>query len=350
MDIALDRISKRFDAFQALDEVSLRLDAGRLLALLGPSGCGKSTLLRIIAGLEPADGGAVRLGGRDVTGLAPAERGVGMVFQHYALFRHLNVFDNIAFGLAVRPRRLRPEQAAIRRRVLALLEQVQLPHLADAYPAQLSGGQRQRVALARALAVEPKILLLDEPFGALDAKVRQEMRAWLRRLHDEIGVTSIFVTHDQDEALALADQVAVMQAGRIEQLGAPTQLYRQPATRFVAEFLGETNCLAARVDEGGLACGGLRFALDCGGWPPGAAVSAYVRPHEIELACAPAPGWAAGQVLALHALGPLTRLRLSSELGELQLALSQERAESMALAAGCRVYWRPARAALLPPA
>jgi sulfate transport system ATP-binding protein len=237
MSIEVRNIRKSFGAFHALDDVSLEFPAGELVALLGPSGCGKTTLLRIIAGLEQADAGQVLLAGEDASDTHVRERQVGFVFQHYALFRHMTVFENVAFGLRVKPRRSRPGEAQIRRKVHELLGLVQLDFLADRYPAQLSGGQRQRIALARALAVEPRVLLLDEPFGALDAKVRKELRQWLRRLHDELHITSIFVTHDQEEALEVADRVVLMNHGRVEQIGTPRTVIEHPANAFVADFV-----------------------------------------------------------------------------------------------------------------
>ena len=238
MTIEVHGVSKHFGGFPALDNVSLDIHPGELVALLGPSGSGKTTLLRVIAGLEMPDSGRVRVDGEDTTDNPVQERNVGFVFQHYALFRHMTIFENVAFGLRVRPRALRPSNQAIGDKVTALLDLVQLDSLADRYPHQLSGGQRQRIALARALAIEPKVLLLDEPFGALDAKVRRELRRWLRRLHDEIQLTSILVTHDQDEALEVADRVAIFHRGRIEQLASPRELHERPATAFVHEFLG----------------------------------------------------------------------------------------------------------------
>jgi sulfate transport system ATP-binding protein len=237
MSIEVRNLSKMFGRHAALRDVSLTVHSGELLALLGPSGSGKTTLLRVIAGLEAPDAGTVHFDGDDATDRSATDRRVGFVFQHYALFRHMTVFENVAFGLRVRPRRHRPLEAEIRRRVDELLALVQLDYLGDRYPSQLSGGQRQRVALARALAVEPKVLLLDEPFGALDAKVRQELRRWLRRLHSQIHVTSVFVTHDQEEALELADRVVVMNDGRIEQDGTPEAVVEQPATPFVMTFV-----------------------------------------------------------------------------------------------------------------
>src|SRR6266702_5427754 len=261
MSIEIRSVSKKFGTFNALRDVTLTVPSGELVALLGPSGSGKTTLLRIIAGLEIPDSGEILFNGVETTERHVRERQVGFVFQHYALFRHMTVFDNIAFGLTVKPRKSRPGKAEIRDRVNELLRLIQLEHLADRYPSQLSGGQRQRVALARALAVEPQVLLLDEPFGALDAKVRMELRRWLRRLHDEIHVTSVFVTHDQEEALEVSDRVVVMNEGRIEQVGTPRDLYDNPANPFVMSFLGPVTRLGGRL----------------------------VRPHDIEVSAAPQP-------------------------------------------------------------
>ncbi|MBI5380439.1 MAG: sulfate ABC transporter ATP-binding protein [Opitutae bacterium] len=275
MSIEVQNIRKTFGPFTALDNVSLRVPSGRLTALLGPSGSGKTTLLRIMAGLEFADPGSGRIQfhGADVTNTPAGQRGVGFVFQHYALFRHMTVADNIAFGLNVRPRRERPSPAEIRTRVERLLALVQLEGLAHRLPTQLSGGQRQRVALARALAVEPKVLLLDEPFGALDAKVRKELRRWLRRLHEEVHLTTVFVTHDQEEALEIADEVVIMNQARVEQVGTPQAVYDHPATPFVYEFLGNVNRL--QLPSRGFA---QAEAFDVNGGR-----FAYVRPHDIEL-------------------------------------------------------------------
>jgi sulfate/thiosulfate transport system ATP-binding protein len=241
MSIEVQNVRKVFGTHAALKDVSLRIETGELMALLGPSGSGKTTLLRIIAGLELPDTGAVHLNGEDATQSTARDRQVGFVFQHYALFRHMTVFENIAFGLRVRPKFTRPPEREIRVRVLELLQLIQLDWLGDRYPSQLSGGQRQRVALARALAVEPRVLLLDEPFGALDAKVRRELREWLRRLHDDLHIASVFVTHDQEEALEVADRVAILSEGNIEQVGTPDEVYRRPANAFVREFLRDVN-------------------------------------------------------------------------------------------------------------
>ena len=250
MSIEVRNLSKQFGTFAALRDVSLEVESGELLALLGPSGSGKTTLLRVIAGLEAADIGQVLFHGEDATNRDVRERQVGFVFQHYALFRNMTIFENVAFGLRVRPKKFRKAESEIRNRVHDLLKLVQLDWLADRYPHQLSGGQRQRVALARALAVEPKVLLLDEPFGALDAKVRKELRSWLRRLHDQMHITSVFVTHDQEEALEVADRVVVMNEGRIEQIGTPDEVYEHPANPFVYEFLGKVNLFHGRLHRG----------------------------------------------------------------------------------------------------
>jgi len=247
VSITLKDVGKRFGSFVALEAVSLEIASGELVALLGPSGSGKTTLLRVIAGLEWADAGQVLFHGQDATGTHVRERRVGFVFQHYALFRHMTILENVAFGLRVRPRNERPAEHHIREKVKALLELVQLDWVAERYPHQLSGGQRQRIALARALAVEPKVLLLDEPFGALDAKVRKELRRWLRRLHDEVRATTVFVTHDQDEAREVADRVVVMNRGRIEQVGEPREVYERPATPFVREFLADVELAPRRA-------------------------------------------------------------------------------------------------------
>ncbi len=280
--ITVEGVERRFSNFPALNGIDLQVRSGEFLALLGPSGSGKTTLLRIIAGLDFADKGLVRFDGEDVSALPVGKRKVGFVFQHYALFRHMTVAENIAFGLKVRKRSERPDKAAIDARVEELLNLVQLPGLGKRYPAQLSGGQRQRVALARALAVEPRILLLDEPFGALDAKVRKELRRWLRQLHEEVGLTSIFVTHDQEEAMELADRVVVMSHGKIEQVGAPNDLYAEPASVFVYDFVGESNRVAVTVADGVVHYGTARLALASGDAVPGPATLTF-RPHEASL-------------------------------------------------------------------
>ena len=284
MSIEVKNLSRRFGDFRALDDVSLHIETGELVALLGPSGCGKTTLLRIIAGLETADQGSVLFAGEDATAVDVRHRQVGFVFQHYALFKHMTVFENVAFGLRVKPRATRPSEAQIRAKVHELLNLVQLDWLADRYPAQLSGGQRQRIALARALAVEPRVLLLDEPFGALDAKVRKELRRWLRRLHDELHVASVFVTHDQEEALEVADRVVLMNAGRIEQVGTPREVWEHPATPFVYGFLGDVNQLSGHAARGVWQAHGVALPAPELTQAEHTQAIAYVRPHEIDLA------------------------------------------------------------------
>lgn len=282
MSIEITNINKSFGATRVLKDISLDIPSGQMVALLGPSGSGKTTLLRIIAGLENQNSGRLSFHGDDVSDLHARDRHVGFVFQHYALFRHMTVFDNIAFGLTVLPRRQRPSSAAIKEKVNQLLEMVQLGHLAGRFPAQLSGGQKQRVALARALAVEPQILLLDEPFGALDAQVRKELRRWLRQLHEELKFTSVFVTHDQEEAMEVADRVVVMSQGNIEQVGTPDEVWRDPATRFVLEFLGEVNRFDGEVH-------GSQFHVGAHHWPLGytsahqGEVELFLRPWEIDV-------------------------------------------------------------------
>lgn len=287
MSIRVDGIRKTFGGFAALDDISLNVPQGELVGLLGPSGSGKTTLLRIIAGLEKPDRGRVLFNERDVTTLDVRRRKVGFVFQQYALFRHLTVADNVAFGLRMLPRGERPGRDAVRARVRELLELVQMDTMAGRYPAQLSGGQKQRVALARALALEPEVLLLDEPFGALDAKVRKELRRWLRHLHEQISVTSIFVTHDQEEAMEVSDQVVVMSQGHIEQIGSPLTVYEQPASRFVFDFLGHINALEGLYDGAVWQSGEARLRLDTHGACPDGALTLYLRPHEATLAKAP---------------------------------------------------------------
>lgn len=282
MSIDIANIKKSFGRTQVLNDISLDIPSGQMVALLGPSGSGKTTLLRIIAGLEHQNSGHIRFNGSDVSRVHARERKVGFVFQHYALFRHMSVFDNIAFGLTVLPRRERPSVAVIKQKVTKLLEMVQLAHLADRYPAQLSGGQKQRVALARALAVEPQILLLDEPFGALDAQVRKELRRWLRQLHEELRFTSVFVTHDQEEAMEVANRVVVMSQGHIEQADVPDVVWREPKTRFVLEFLGEVNRITGTINASHFQVGAHRWPL---GFTPAwqGEVDLFLRPWEVDV-------------------------------------------------------------------
>jgi sulfate transport system ATP-binding protein len=343
MSIDIRNINKRFGNFVALDNVNLTVETGELVALLGPSGCGKTTLLRIIAGLESADSGSILFHGEDTTEQHVRERQVGFVFQHYALFRHMTVFENVAFGLRVRPRKERPPEAVIRKKVQSLLELVQLDWLADRYPSQLSGGQRQRIALARALAVEPRLLLLDEPFGALDAKVRKDLRRWLRALHDEIHVTSVFVTHDQEEALEVADRIVVLNKGHIEQVGTPDEVYQAPATPFVYSFLGNVNLFRGRVEGGWADLGGLRLRAEEAA-EDGASAVAYVRPHDIELSRQALDEALTGTVEEVRRLGGLVRLVLRHGEEAVEVELSRERYLSEPVQVGETVYFRPRQA------
>lgn len=328
MSIHIENVTKQFGDFTALKDVTLDIPSGELVALLGPSGSGKTTLLRIIAGLENADQGRILFNGEDTTQSHVRERKVGFVFQHYALFKHMTVFDNVAFGLDVRPKSTRPSKAEIKDKVHELLRLVQLEGMAKRYPAQLSGGQRQRIALARALAVEPQVLLLDEPFGALDAQVRAELRRWLRRLHDEIHVTSVFVTHDQEEALEVADRIVVMNKGRIEQAGAPDQVYEHPANPFVLNFLGNVNLFHGRL---------LHQETDHN------AVS-YVRSHDIEIERSPQDLTALkAEIKHIQKLGPSVRVTLAIEGNSefIEAELTRDAYQNLGLQQGEQVYVRP---------
>ena len=343
MSIEARHVSKVFGSFRALDDVCLKVETGELVALLGPSGSGKTTLLRIVAGLEVPDTGDILFHGEDATGRRVQERGVGFVFQHYALFRHMTVFENIAFGLRVKPWSKRPRRAEIAARVRRLLELVQLEWLAERYPAQLSGGQRQRIALARALAVEPKVLLLDEPFGALDAKVRKELRQWLRRLHEEIHVTGVLVTHDQDEALEVADRVVVMNAGKVEQVGTPEQVFNHPASEFVLNFLGHVNVFHGRV-EGAKAFFG-PLAMDYPDAPATGSlfVRGFVRPHDLEIDLEPSDdALLEATITRIHAAGPQVKIEVLSTNGEtIHVEAAQERYRSQRWNVGQHVFVRP---------
>ena len=329
MSIEVSHIRRTYGSFEALKDVSLRIEDGELVALLGPSGSGKTTLLRIIAGLDAPDSGTIRLNEEDATSATARDRHVGFVFQHYALFRHLTVFENVAFGLRLRPKSTRPSEEEIRKRVRKLLELIQLEWLGDRYPKQLSGGQRQRVALARALAVEPRVLLLDEPFGALDAKVRKELRRWLRRLHDELHISSVFVTHDQEEALEVADRVAIMNQGEIEQVGTPAEVYDNPINAFVYQFIGDVNLFHERT----------------------AAISgtadAYVRPYELEVArhTGTADGAVVATVRYIGAAGAVVRLELQREdTGKsLDAEIGWDRHKALSLNVGDKVDVTPRR-------
>jgi len=345
MSIEIQNITKSFGSFTALDNISLEVRSGELLALLGPSGSGKTTLLRIIAGLEFADHGPGRVlfEGQDVSHVSAAARQVGFAFQHYALFRHMTVFENIAFGLRVRPRRLRPSGAAIRERVNELLKLVQLEHLDRRFPSQLSGGQRQRVALARALAVEPRVLLLDEPFGALDARVRKELRRWLRELHEKVHLTTIFVTHDQDEALEVANRVVVMNEGRIEQIGTPDEVYDRPANPFVYNFLGNVNLFHGRIREGQVHLGDSAFPMPEHQPVADADVPAvaYVRPHEIRVLSQPNGKASLPAIIRyVHSAGPLVHLELErlDDAGRFAAQLTREESRGVDLHPGAQVF------------
>ena len=338
MSIEVRDVSKTFGHFQALSDINLTVGTGELVALLGPSGSGKTTLLRIIAGLEFATHGSILFSGEDASAKDARARRVGFVFQHYALFRHMSIFENVAFGLRVRPRATRPSKAEIKNRVLELLQLVQLEGLAERYPSQLSGGQRQRVALARALAVEPSVLLLDEPFGALDARVRQELRTWLRHLHDDLHITSVFVTHDQEEALEVADRVVVMNHGKIEQVGTPDDVYEQPANPFVMNFLGSVNVFHGRAHPDA------PLPLT-----PPAPVS-YVRPHEMDITRQTSGGDSMEVVVGrIHAVGPTVRLELVPGSGPaIQAELTRERFSALAFQPGERVFATPRKRQTFP--
>ncbi|MCB6185023.1 sulfate ABC transporter ATP-binding protein [Leeia sp. TBRC 13508] len=332
MSIDIQHISKQFGSFVALDNINLSLPTGELTALLGPSGCGKTTLLRIIAGMESADKGQVLFSGNDATHLHTRDRNVGFVFQHYALFRHMTVFENVAFGLRVKPKSERPSESQIKKKVSQLLDLVQLGWLADRYPSQLSGGQRQRIALARALAVEPKVLLLDEPFGALDTKVRKELRRWLRHLHDEMHITSVFVTHDQEEALEVADKVVVLNKGKIEQIGTPDEVYSQPATPFVYQFLGNVNVFRSRVHGS--------WADIANHHEEGDSI-AFIRPHDIEIQREASLGALQATVKFVHPIGPVVRVEIAHQSETIDVELSRERQTILNLRHGEQIWFKP---------
>ena len=344
MGIEARNISKTYGQHVALRDVSLTVNSGELLALLGPSGSGKTTLLRVIAGLEAPDSGTVHFDGADATERSATDRRVGFVFQHYALFRHMSVFENVAFGLRVRPRSHRPSEGEIRHKVNELLKLVQLDYLGDRFPSQLSGGQRQRVALARALAVEPRVLLLDEPFGALDAKVRQELRRWLRRLHSQIHVTSVFVTHDQEEALELADRVVVMNEGRIEQDGTPDEVIEHPATPFVMTFVGEVNIFHGRVQDGKALLGPLAVDYPDHGSTQARKAVGYARPYELQLTRnGSTDAWPA-TVRDVRASGAVVKVELiDANEAVIQVEVGRDQFEALQLTAGEKVFVTPKR-------
>jgi sulfate transport system ATP-binding protein len=348
MSISVKHVSKRFGDFQALNDVSLDVPSGALLALLGPSGSGKTTLLRIIAGLETADRGVVLHQEEDVTERSPRDRNVGFVFQHYALFRHMTVFDNVAFGMRVR----KIPSSQITPRVRELLQLVRLEGMERRYPSQLSGGQRQRVALARALAVQPRVLLLDEPFGALDAKVRQELRQWLRRLHEEIHLTTVFVTHDQEEAFEVSDRVVVMRNGQVEQAGTPQEVFDHPANPFVMDFLGNVNVFHGRVENGMALMGGLELAYPEYAGAESRSATAYVRPHELDIDRLPnGKSSLAAKVLQINPAGSVAKVRVvSEEFGiALNVDLNLERYAALQLKMGDTVHVSPRKVRVFVP-
>src|SRR5450432_316355 len=343
MSVEVKNVTKKFGGFTALDNVSLKVESGELVALLGPSGSGKTTLLRTIAGLEFPDhpGTAqVLFYGEDVTQIPASERKAGFAFQHYALFRHLSVFENIAFGLRVRHKTTRPPEAEIRERVEKLIKLIQLEPMAKRFPSQLSGGQRQRVALARALAVEPKVLLLDEPFGALDAKVRKELRRWLRKLHDEIHITTLFVTHDQEEALEVADRVAILRDGKIEQIGTPEEIYDHPASPFVYDFLGNVNLFSGRVRDGAVTIGDTKFDAPETAGETDADTVAFVRPHDIRIMRESNEKTFPARIVRSNAAGPMANLELErlDGSGQFTAQLSKEEFQQLQLKAGEQVF------------
>lgn len=342
MSIEIQRLNKYFGHFHALKDINLSIPTGELTALLGPSGCGKTTLLRIIAGLDYADSGVIRFSGEEVTHRHVRERNIGFMFQHYALFRHMNVFNNIAFGLQVQPRKLRPSREQIRDRVHELLKLVQLDWLANAYPSQLSGGQRQRVALARALATHPKLLLLDEPFGALDAKVRKELRYWLRKIHHSLGITSILVTHDQEEAIEMANQIVVMNHGVVEQSGTSEHLYHQPKNMFVTEFLGETNRFdEAYVEKGILHIGGYREQSHYGSERN---MVAFIRTHDIRLSYNDSVNaLTQAEIVEVYTVGTIVNIMVKAPEYEqlIKITLSPAEYISLSLDIGDKVWLHP---------
>ena len=345
MSIEIRNIGKKFGDFAALKDVSFKVETGELVALLGPSGSGKTTLLRIIAGIEVPDGnhGAILIHSADTTAIGFRDRRVGFVFQHYALFRHMTIFENVAFGLRVRPRRLRPSEKVIKEKVNELLKLVQLDWLGDRYPSQLSGGQRQRIALARALAVEPSVLLLDEPFGSLDAKVRKELRLWLRRFHDELKITSVFVTHDQEEALEVADRVVLMNEGRVEQVGTPDEVYHHPANAFVYNFLGNVNLFHSRVEEGKVYLGEMPIDLPAESAQDAKSALVFVRPHLLEIEHQRNGGDNfRAKVTHINAAGPLVKVDLMTDWGApVHVEISHERYSSLGLKREDDVFVRP---------
>lgn len=351
MSIKIQNVSKTFGTFQALKNIDLNIKTGELVALLGPSGSGKTSLLRIIAGLEEADSGDIFFNDIKMNDVSAVSRQVGFVFQHYALFNHMNVRDNISYGLRVKPFKERPKKKEIDQKVEELLTLVRLEGLEERYPRQLSGGQRQRVALARALAVEPNVLLLDEPFGALDAKVRKDLRRWLRKLHDQVHITSVFVTHDQEEALDVADRIVVMNKGEIEQIGTPNQVYEEPKTPFVYNFLGNVNVFKGRVSEGIFHVNDQQFVAEQATNVTNKEAIGYARPHQMAISRKPQDGAIAATIHHIHTVGPIVFLELkwndSEEL--LQVELSREQFHERSFIKGDKVYVIPKNIKLFSP-
>lgn len=346
MSIKITQLEKYFGNFHALKNINLQFDQNKLTALLGPSGCGKTTLLRIIAGLEFADSGQIWFGDKEVTQLSAAKRGVGFVFQHYALFQNMTVFDNVAFGLQVKPRRERLPKEHIEQQVMDLLRLVKLDWLAQSYPNQLSGGQRQRVALARSLAVQPKVLLLDEPFGALDAQVRKELRRWLRDLHQQLNVTSIFVTHDQDEALDVSDRIVVMNKGQVEQIDDPSQIYYSPQTPFVTQFVGDVNVFHGHIEQGNLIVGEFSHKLNQPHSNQGdSATTAYIRPYELTLSRESTNALASGKITHINAIGFIVRIEIASPQSEqpIEVILTKDNYQQAQYKVAEQVYLVPDR-------
>lgn len=352
MSIQIHKVTKNFGTFQALKDIHLDIQDGKLVALLGPSGSGKTTLLRVIAGLESADEGEILFDGKEITDVHVSNREVGFVFQHYALFKHMTVFENIAFGLKVRKRKDRQSSVAIKKKVEELLQLVKLDEFANRYPSQLSGGQRQRVALARALAVQPRILLLDEPFGALDAKVRKELRRWLRKLHDEVHITSIFVTHDQEEALDVADQIVVMNQGRIEQLGTPDEVYDHPVSPFVYEFLGNVNLFHGRLNRGRFALGSAHIEAPEHLHVTDTEAVGYVRPHHLAIERKKeSDDVIPAKVIYTHAVGPVVYIEMKTQdSGEfVEAEISKDEFRKLQLQLGDVVFVRPKEVRVFVP-
>ncbi|MFO0939181.1 MAG: sulfate ABC transporter ATP-binding protein [Pirellulales bacterium] len=350
MSIEAIRVSKTYGSYQALQDVSLKIEDGELITLLGPSGSGKTTLLRILAGLDIPDAHPetqILFHGENVAGSQVGERRVGFVFQHYALFKHMTVFENIAFGLRVRPRSQRPSREAIHEKVTELLRLIQLEGFGNRYPTQLSGGQRQRVALARALAIQPRVLLLDEPFGALDAKVRQGLRNWLRKLHQELHMTTILVTHDQEEALEVADRVVVMNQAKIEQIGTPEEVFHHPASEFVMDFLGNVNVFHERAQ---LVSNAPQVQENIRSTRTTAGPRVYVRPHEIEISSQPSDSAWQGKIVRINPAGPMAKIIVFSESnGEIQVDVPQEKYRSLSLSVGDLTYLTAKQARTFSP-